>query len=109
MPFATLPKPPYWVVTFSSTRTAGDNGYGAMADQMVALAAQQPGYLGVESARGVDGFGITNSFWVDEASIRNWKAVVDHLAAQTQGRKDWYQAYAVRVGQITRAYGFQRT
>ncbi|NEY90783.1 antibiotic biosynthesis monooxygenase family protein [Tabrizicola oligotrophica] len=105
MPLAQLPAPPYYVVTFASQRTAGDDGYGAMADAMVALAAGQPGFLGVESARGADGFGITNSFWTDEAAIRAWKANVDHLVAQRRGRADWYQAYAVRVGRIERAYG----
>ena len=52
----------------------GLNGYAAMADEMVAMAERQPGYLGHESARGADGFGITNSFWTDEASIKAWKA-----------------------------------
>ena len=57
-PFANLPSPPYYAVIFSSTRTAGENGYDAMADRMVELAAEQAGFLGVESARGADGFGI---------------------------------------------------
>lgn len=108
MPICTLPAPPYYVVTFANQRREGDNGYGAMADEMVRLAALQPGFLGVESARGADGFGITNSFWQNEASIKAWKAVVDHLAAQAQGRETWYQTYAVRVGRIERAYGFAR-
>ncbi len=108
MPLAQLPAPPYYVVTFASQRTAGADGYAAMADEMVTLAAKQPGYLGVESARGADGFGITNSFWADEASIRAWKAEVDHLEAQRRGRADWYAAYAVRVGRIERAYQFTR-
>ena len=30
---------------------------------MLELARQQPGFLGVESARGEDGFGITVSYW----------------------------------------------
>ncbi len=109
MPLAALPAPPYYVVTFASQRTEGDKGYGDMADEMVALADRQPGFLGIESARGADGFGITNSFWVDEASIRAWKAVVDHREAQLRGRTDWYQTYAVRVARVERAYGFSRT
>ena len=108
MPLAQLPPPPYYVVTFASQRTQGDAGYGAMADEMVALAAKQPGYLGLESARGSDGFGITNSFWADEASIKAWKAVVDHLEAQRRGRAEWYHAYAVRVAKVERAYHFSR-
>ena len=50
-PFAETPQPPYYVVTFSSIRTAGDQGYEAMADRMAELALQQPGCLGAESAR----------------------------------------------------------
>ncbi|MEP1583986.1 MAG: antibiotic biosynthesis monooxygenase, partial [Marinobacter sp.] len=48
---ADTPKPPYYAVIFSSHRTDGDNGYGEMAERMAELAAQQPGYLGMESAR----------------------------------------------------------
>ena len=105
-PLATLPEPPYYVVTFSSIRREGDHGYGTMADEMVRLAAAQPGFLGVESARSPDGFGITNSFWRDEESIRAWKQVVSHLAAQRLGRERWYSRYEVRVGRIERAYSF---
>lgn len=105
---AKLPAPPYYVVCFSSQRTEGDHGYGEMADVMEQLARQQPGFLGVESARGADGFGITNSFWKDEESIRAWKRNVDHLAAQKLGRQDWYQTYELRIARVERAYGFTR-
>ena len=108
MTHAVLPAPPYYIVSFSSHRTEGDKGYEEMADQMGDLAAQQPGYLGIESARDPDGFGITNSYWADEDSIRNWKRVVDHLAAQKKGRETWYEHYEVRIGRIERAYGKRR-
>lgn len=105
-PFATLPEPPYYVVIFSSQRRPGDDGYGVMAERMVDLAARQPGYLGMESVRGADGFGITNSFWKDEDSIRAWKRDVDHLDAQNIGRRRWYERYDVRVARVERAYSF---
>lgn len=106
--FAPLPKPPYYIVAFSSQRTAEDCGYGDMAQSMLDLAEQQPGYLGFETVRDIDGFGITNSYWQDEQSIRSWKLVVDHLAAQEQGRRDWYQRYEVRIALVQRSYGFVR-
>ncbi|MGB2881397.1 MAG: antibiotic biosynthesis monooxygenase, partial [Rhodoferax sp.] len=71
-PIAHTPAPPYYAVIFTSLRTDGDAGYGAMAERMVELAAQQPGYLGVESAR--ETVGITVSYWADLESIRAWKA-----------------------------------
>jgi heme-degrading monooxygenase HmoA len=105
-PFAGTPAPPYYVVAFSSRRNEGDNGYGAMAARMEELALAQDGCLGVESARSADGFGITNSFWRDEESIRAWKAVLSHLAAQRLGRERWYAHYEVRVARVERAYSF---
>jgi len=104
--FATTPQPPYFVVSFSSQRFGDDDSYGEMADRMAELAAQQPGYIGVESARDQEGFGITNSFWTDEESIRAWKRDVDHLVAQKLGRKQWYEAYRVRIARVERDYGF---
>ena len=105
-PFAETPEPPYYVVTFSSTRTEGDHGYGAMADRMAELALQQPGCLGAESARDADGFGITNSYWADEESLKAWKQVASHLAAQRIGRDRWYRQYKVRIARVERAYEF---
>ena len=67
--FAKLPDPPYYSVIFSSQRTPGENGYSRMADRMVELASGQPGYLGVESARDADGFGITVSYWASPEAI----------------------------------------
>ena len=106
--FANTPQPPYFVVSFSSQRFRDDDdGYGEMADRMVELAAQQSGYLGIESARDTEGFGITNSFWADDDSIRAWKRDVDHLVAQKLGRQKWYETYCVRIARVERAYGFE--
>lgn len=102
---AGTPEPPYFAVIFSSQRTPGDQGYGDMAERMLALAAAQPGFLGVESARDDAGFGITVSYWRDEASIAAWKAVGEHREAQRLGREQWYAAFAIRVCRVERASG----
>ncbi|MBX5084181.1 antibiotic biosynthesis monooxygenase [Rhizobium lentis] len=107
MSIATLPAPPYYVVCFSSQRTEIEDGYGDVGAAMVELAQQQPGFLGFESARRADGFGIINSYWRDEESIRAWKAVADHVEAQRRGRADWYTRYEIRVALVERAYGFE--
>lgn len=103
--FANTPEPPYYAVIFSSRRTDGDNGYEKMAERMVELAAQQPGFIGVESVRGCDGFGITVSYWASAESIAAWKADVEHCAAQEIGKRTWYERYEIRVAKIERAYG----
>ncbi len=106
---AATPEPPYYAVVFTSERTTEDPaGYAAMADAMEALASKQPGYLGIESARGPDGVGITVSYWATMEAIRAWKAVAEHAAAQRLGRERWYGAYELRVCRVERAYGFRR-
>lgn len=98
---------PYYAVIFSSHRTEGDNGYGEMASRMEELAATMPGFLGIESARGTDGFGITVSYWESEEAIANWKAHAEHRIAQGRGR-DWYSDYIVRVAKVARSYDMKK-
>jgi heme-degrading monooxygenase HmoA len=102
--FAMTPEPPYYAVVFSSQRRAGDHGYDATADRMVELAAQQPGYLGIETVRGADGFGITVSYWASEEAIRNWKRHAEHAAARDRGRNEWYEHFELRIARVERAY-----
>jgi heme-degrading monooxygenase HmoA len=104
MNIATTPPPPYYAVIFTSLRTEGDDGYGHMAERMVALAAEQPGFLGVESARGADGLGITVSYWESEEAIAAWKAQSEHRIAQETGKRKWYADYQLRVAKVERAY-----
>jgi heme-degrading monooxygenase HmoA len=101
---AETPQTPYTAVIFTSLRSErpGD-GYVEMALAMDELAATQPGYLGVESAR--SGLGITVSYWVDDAAARAWKQVAEHLVAQRLGASQWYSAYRVRVATVHRDYG----
>lgn len=105
MSFSKLPAPPYYAVIFCSQRPNEDDGYVEMADQMAELATTMPGYLGRESARGSDGFGITVSYWQDEAAIAFWKANMDHKAARDYGRTRWYEHYELRIAKVERAYG----
>jgi heme-degrading monooxygenase HmoA len=106
---ARTPDPPYYAVIFTSTRTAGENGYGDMSDRMVALASSQPGFLGVESARGEDGLGITVSYWESEEAIAAWKRNAEHSDARAKGREQWYDEFFTRIAKVERAYDFKRS
>lgn len=99
---ATTPIPPYYAVIFTSHRTDGDQGYGEMADKMVALASTQPGFLGIESAR--ESVGITVSYWADLESIRQWKSNAEHLVAQRLGHQQWYSSFKTRIAKVERDY-----
>ena len=106
MAIAQTPAPPYFAVIFTSTRTEGDIGYAKMAEAMEKLAAAQPGFLGIESAR--DSLGITVSYWDSLESIAAWKQNARHLVAQQRGRDTWYEAFKVRVCRVERDYAFHK-
>jgi len=99
---AETPEPPYYAVIFSSLTTEVDEAYAETAARMVELAAQQPGFLGVESAR--EELGITVSYWSDLDSIKRWKRNAEHLVAQKMGRKQWYSNYKTRIARVERDY-----
>lgn len=100
---ARTPQPPYYAVIFSSLKTEDDEGYGEMAERMLELAAQQPGFLGVESAR--EQLGITVSYWSSREAIAAWKANIEHREAQRQGHERWYKAFRTRICRVEREYG----
>ena len=107
--FAQTPEPPYYVVVFTNRHKAPeDKNYHAMGEEMQALAATMPGYLGFESARDEEGFGFAISYWESEEAIKNWKRQADHLNAQMRGRTEWYENYVVRVAKVERAYEMKR-
>lgn len=99
-------QPPYYAVIFTSELTDDTADYGAMADRMVELARQQPGFLGIESVR--DGLGITVSYWRDLASIAAWKAHAEHRIAQRLGRERFYRHFRLRVACVEQDWGFAR-
>lgn len=103
--FASLPRPPYYAVIFSSKRRDGDHGYAETAQRMETLVAQQPGFLGAESTRDADGFGITVAYFESEEAIAGWRDNAEHAAARERGRNEWYEHFELRVARVERAYG----
>ena len=103
---ARTPQPPYYAVIFTSIRTGADNGYEVVAQRMIELAAEQPGFLGVESAR--EEIGITVSYWASVEAIAAWKRHAEHQIAQERGKQDWYSAYKTRICKVEREYGNER-
>lgn len=100
---ARTPQPPYYAVIFTSVKAEVESGYADTAKRMVELANQQEGFLGMESAR--DEVGITVSYWADLDSIKKWKLHAEHSIARERGRKEWYEAFKVRICKVERDYG----
>lgn len=103
---ANTPMPPYYAVIFTSVRTDTENGYDDTAKRMTELAEQQPGFLGVESARNETG--ITVSYWESLEVIKNWKNNAEHLIAQQKGKDVFYKNYKTRIAKVERDYDLEK-
>lgn len=101
---ASTPQPPYYAVIFTSLRTNRDEGYGETALLMEKMASEQPGFLGMESAR--EGLGITVSYWESLEAISHWKKNAAHSIAQQRGIQEWYTHYKTRICKVERDYDF---
>jgi heme-degrading monooxygenase HmoA len=96
-------------VIFVAHRTQQDDaGYQAAAHAMDELAAEQPGYIAMDSVRGADGLGITVSYWEDEASAKKWRDHPEHAAIRDAGRDRWYSHYDLHVAEVTRSYDWAK-
>lgn len=103
------PEPPYYAVIFTSVRTETDDGYAEMMDKMSELAPQQPGFLGLESARDPESrFGITVVYWESLEAIDQWRNHLEHVKAKKQGRAQWYQRYTIRISRVESDNTFTR-
>lgn len=106
-PLARTPRPPYYAVIFTSLRRDGQHAeYAATAARMAELAAQQPGYLGAESARDEAGLGITVSYWDSLEAVEAWGRVAEHRVAQALGREAFYECFALRVCRVEQERAF---
>jgi heme-degrading monooxygenase HmoA len=79
-----------------------------MSDRMVELVARQPGYLGHESTRDAEGFGITVAYFRTLEAIAAWKADAEHREAQRLGHQVWYEHFELRIARVERAHGKKR-
>jgi heme-degrading monooxygenase HmoA len=105
--FRNPPAPPFYAVIFVAELTDTDrDNYKQTGDRMLALAQQQPGYLGYVDmcAGGDNSFNV--SYWKDLESIRKWREHCDHKAAQKLGRDRWYKRFEINIARVERSYTF---
>ena len=86
---------------------------GAM-DQYLDLAASLreelsaiDGFISIERFESLSHKGriLSLSFWRDEESIRRWRTLEAHRAAQARGRSALFADYRLRVAEVVRDYG----
>ncbi len=96
-------------VIFVAQRTDADaDGYARAAAMMDRLAAQQEGYISMDSVRGSDGLGITVSYWTSDAHAKAWRDHPEHATIRDAGRDRWYSRYSLHVAEVTRSYDWNK-
>lgn len=106
---ATHPKGSVAVIFIAQRTSEDDAGYATAATAMSTLAAIQPGYIGMDSVRGLDGLGITVSYWASDSDAKAWRDHGEHALIRDAGRDRWYTHYSLHVGEITRTYDWQKS
>ena len=101
------PKPPYYTVVFTSVRTNIDEGYTEMNDSLWEDAQKLDGFIGSESLRNEDGFGVTVLYFKDMETIHEWSKYQKHLRAKEMGKQKWYADYRVRIAKVEHEYGMK--
>jgi heme-degrading monooxygenase HmoA len=102
------PKPPYIAAIFTSIRTTIDEGYEEMNRATFAEIQKMDGYLGFESFRNDEGFGVNVSYWRSMECLLAWKNNELHKEAQKLGIEKWYKNYKLRICTVERDYEFSK-
>ena len=100
--------PPGSVAVIFMSKRNDLTGYDEAVAEMRAAAKAFSGYVGLWSARGEDGVGITVSYWANDEAARAWKADPGHAAIREQGRARWYDWYEMAIATVTRGYGWKK-
>ena len=81
--------------------------YLGIAARLKPILEQQDGFISVERFESLTNPGklLSLSMWRDEESVRKWRAVEEHRAAQTAGRTKLFADYRLRVASVIRDYG----
>ena len=95
---------PGQVVTVFRSRLRDDAapGYHDTADEILALARRQPGFVDYGAFYAADGERVSIVTFADHESQRSWAADLQHRAAQDRGRRDWYRWYSIQVADCVR-------
>jgi len=76
-----------------------------MNDSLWEDAQKLDGFIGAESLRNNEGFGITVLYFKNMETIKEWSQYQKHLRAKKLGKAKWYADYRVRIAKVEREYG----
>jgi len=82
--------------------------YVAMADRMVALAKDMPGYISHKGFFADDGERVTTVEFESEEANQAWRMHPRHREAQRKAKEAYYESYSVQICEVKRIAKFER-
>lgn len=64
--------PPYYAAIIENEDLKSETSDQSPSDRLVSLAVRRPGFLGLETARSVDGRPLTVAYWRDMTDVEGW-------------------------------------
>ena len=98
------------VVVLFRTRLRDDAGpdYASLADRMLALAREMPGFVSFKHYGAADGERISVVEFASAAAAHAWRDHPEHRETQRRGRSDFYSWYRLQVCDQVREAIFER-
>lgn len=78
----------------------------AMGERMYELASAMPGFISYKDFSAADGENVSIVEFDSMEALAAWRDHPEHLAAQAQGRQDFFADYQVQVCTPLRSYRF---
>ena len=87
------------------TKTGKDE-YLRIAAELRRFLENRAGFISIERFQSLSSEGkiLSLSFWQDEASITEWRNLLEHRQAQKEGKDSLFHSYRIRVAQVVRDY-----
>jgi heme-degrading monooxygenase HmoA len=83
--------------------------YEKLGLRMYDLASKMEGFVSLSDASLPDGESLAIAAFASPQALEAWRRHPEHLEAQRQGRERFYEAYSVKVCEVTREYEWRRT
>ena len=80
--------------------------YMQLVEGLKADLAKADGFISLERFESITTRGkfVSLQFWRDEESVRKWRTLQKHRAAQKQGRERIFESYRLRIASVLRDY-----
>lgn len=97
------------VILFRSTLAAEAGAdYADKADEMLAYAKTQPGFVDHKRYTSAEGERLTVVWWKDEKTLEAWRSDPRHRVAKKLGRERWYDDYHIEIAKVFHESRFER-